>query len=60
MKVAGIREVRAKTAVLFGSGEPVLVTNYGKVFGVYVPMDKPDRLLDDLRKELTAVLGRHL
>jgi len=23
MKIAGIRELRAKTAVLFGSGEPV-------------------------------------
>jgi antitoxin (DNA-binding transcriptional repressor) of toxin-antitoxin stability system len=59
MKVAGIRELRAKTAVLFGSGEPVLVTKRGKVSGVNVPLDEPDRLPDDLRKELTGVLGRH-
>ena len=60
MKIAEIRELRTKTAVLFGSGEPVLVTKHGKVSGVYVPLDDPDRLPDDLRKDLTVVLGRHL
>ena len=60
MKVAGIRELRAKSAALFGSGEPILVTRHGKVSGVYVPLDEPDRLPDDLRRELVAVLGRHL
>ncbi len=59
MKVAGIRELRAKSAALFASGEPVLVTRHGKVSGVYVPLDEPDRLPDDLRRELVAVLGRH-
>ncbi len=60
MKVAGIRELCAKSAALFGSGEPVIVTKHGKVSGVYVPLDEPDRLPDDLRRELTIVLGRHL
>ena len=59
MKVAGIRELRANSAALFGSGEPVLVTKHGKVSGVYVPLDEPDRLPDDLRRELVAILGRH-
>jgi PHD/YefM family antitoxin component YafN of YafNO toxin-antitoxin module len=60
MKVAGIRELRANSADFFGSSEPVLVTRHGKVSGVYVPLDEPDRLPDDLRRELVAVLGRHL
>jgi antitoxin (DNA-binding transcriptional repressor) of toxin-antitoxin stability system len=60
MKIAGIRELRANSAALFGSGEPVLVTRHGKVSGVYVPLDEPDRLPDDLRRELAMVLGRHL
>ena len=60
MKVTGIRELRAKTAVLFGSGEPVLVTRHGKVSGVYVPLDDTDRLPIDLRRKLTAVLGHYL
>ena len=60
MKVAGIRELRAKTGVFFGSREPVLVTKHGKVSGVYVPLEDPDRLPNDLRKDLTVVLGRHL
>jgi len=60
VKVAGMRELRAKSAALFGSGEPVLVTRHGRVFGVYVPLDEPDRLPDDLRRELAGVIGRHL
>ena len=60
MKVTGIRELRAKTAVLFGSGEPVLVDQARKVSGVYVPLDQPDRLPNDLRRELAGVIGRHL
>jgi PHD/YefM family antitoxin component YafN of YafNO toxin-antitoxin module len=60
MKVAGIRELRANSAVLFGSGEPVLVTKHGKVSGVYVPLDELDRLPDALRRELAVVLGKHL
>jgi len=60
MKVTGIRELRARTAVLLGSGEPVLVTKHGKVSGVYVPLDEPDRLPEDLRRELTGVVGQHL
>ena len=60
MKVTGIRELRSKTAVLFGRGEPLLVTRHGKVSGVYVPLDEADRLPDDLRRDLTAVLGKYL
>ena len=60
MKVAGMRELRAQSVALLGSGEPVLVTRHGKVSGVYIPLDEPDRLPDDLRRELAAVVGRHL
>lgn len=60
MKVAGIREIRAQMAALLGGDEPVLVTRHGKIAGLYVPLDEPDRLPDDLRLELAEVLGRHL
>ena len=60
MKVTGIRELRTRTAVWLGSGEPVLVTKHGKVSGVYVPLDEPDRLPDELRRELTGVVGKYL
>ncbi len=60
MKVTRIRELRTRTAVLLGSGEPLLVTKHGKVSGVYVPLDEPDRLPGDLRRELTGVVGKHL
>lgn len=60
MKVAGMREVRARMAELFGGDEPVLVTRHSKIAGVYLPLDEPDKLPDDLRRELVEVLGRHL
>lgn len=60
MKIAGIRELRAKSANLLGSGEPVLVTRHGHVSGVYLPLDDPDQLPVDLRRELAAVLGNYL
>ena len=60
MKVAGIREVRTKPAILFRGREPLLVTRHGKVSGVYVPLHEADRLPAELRCELSSVLGRHL
>ena len=60
MKIAGIRELRAQSATLLGGDEPVLVTKHGKISGVYLPLEEPDRLPDDLRRELVSALGRHL
>jgi hypothetical protein len=60
MKIAGIRELRAQAAALLGGDEPLLVTKHGKIFGVYLPLDEPDTIPADLRRELSAVLGRHL
>lgn len=60
MRIAGIRELRAKTASLLGGKEPVIVTHHGKISGLYLPLEDPDRIPTDLRLELARVLGRHL
>jgi hypothetical protein len=60
MKIAGIRELRAQSAALLGGDEPLLVTKHGKISGVYLPLEEPDNIPDDLRRELASVLGRHL
>ncbi len=60
MRIAGIRELRARSAALLGGDEPIVVTRHGRVSGVYLPLEDPDRLPTDLRRELSAVLGRHL
>ena len=60
MKIAGIRELRADIKGVLSAGEPVLVTRHGRVSGVYVPLDEPDRIPDDLRKDIVRVLGEHL
>jgi hypothetical protein len=43
-----------------GGEEPIVVTRHGRVSGVYLPLYEPDRLPTGLRRELAAVLGRHL
>ena len=60
MRVAGVREIRGNLATLFGGREPVLVTKHGKLSGLYLPLDDPDRIPTDLRREMATVLGRHL
>jgi PHD/YefM family antitoxin component YafN of YafNO toxin-antitoxin module len=60
MRVAGVREIRNNLAALFGGHEPVLVTKHGKLSGLYLPLDDCDHLPTDLRREIAAVLGRHL
>lgn len=47
-------------AALLGGDEPVLVTKHGKVSGLYLPLDNPDEIPDDIRREVVGVLGRHL
>ncbi|MDY0061142.1 MAG: prevent-host-death protein [Myxococcota bacterium] len=60
MRVAGVRELRGNLASLLDGGEPVLVTRHGKMAGLYLPLDDPDHVPTDLRRELADVLGRHL
>ncbi len=60
MRVAGVREIRENLAALLGGHEPVLVTRHGKLSGVYLPLEDPDRLPMDVRREMVLVLGRHL
>lgn len=60
MKVAGVRDLRADLRRLLGAGEPILVTRHGKVSGLYLPLDEPDRIPDDLRADVIRVLGQHL
>jgi hypothetical protein len=60
MKMAGIREIRAQTAAFLGSEDPVLVTRYGRVSGVYIPLDRPDELPGDLAREVARNLGAYL
>lgn len=60
MRIAGIRELRGGTASLLGGKEPVIVTRHGKISGLFLPLEDPDRIPTDLRLELARVLGKHL
>lgn len=59
MKMAGIREVREKSAAYLGGSEPFFVTKHGKISGVYIPLESPDRLPDDWRREIGKILSYH-
>lgn len=60
MRIAGIRELRARTAALLSGKEPLIVTRHGKISGLYLPLEDPDQIPTDLRLELVRVLGKHL
>jgi len=60
MRVAGVREIRENLAALLGGDEPILVTRHGKLSGVYLPLDEPDKVPVDMRREMAQVLGKHL
>lgn len=60
MKAAGVRELRANFTEYLDRKEPVLVTRHGKISGLYLPLSEPSGVPDDLRRELAAVLGKHL
>ncbi len=60
MKVAGIREIREKSAVYLSGREPFLVTKHGKISGVFIPLDAPDDLPDDWRREIGTAIRRIL
>jgi hypothetical protein len=59
MKMAGVREVRAKCASYLGGSEPFLVTKHGKVSGVYIPLEHPDQLPDEWRREIGQSLSHY-
>lgn len=60
MKVAGVRQFRARSASLLNGDDPVVITRHGKVSGVFLPLNDPDRIPDDLRRDLIEVIGEHL
>jgi hypothetical protein len=59
MKIADVHEISAEVAAILGE-TPLVVTRGGKISGVYLPLDEPELLPQDLRRELSRVLARHL
>lgn len=57
MRVASVRRFRAESASLARRGEPVLVTKHGRISGLFLPLEKPDILPLDLRRELLNKVG---
>jgi hypothetical protein len=60
MKVAAMRKLEAGSPAFMESDEPVLVTRQGKVSGLYVPLDDPSQIPDDLRRDLISAVGRYI
>lgn len=60
MKVAGIRKLEAAASALVEGDEPVLVTRQGRISGLYVPLENPDQVPPQLRRDLISAVGRYL
>jgi hypothetical protein len=60
MKVSRMQKPITEDADLFEGGEPVLVTRQGKISGLYVPLENPEQVPDDLRRDLLSAVGRYV
>jgi hypothetical protein len=60
MKVAAMQKSAAGTPNLFESGEPILVTWQGRISGLYVPLEDPDQVPADLRRDLLTAVGKYV
>lgn len=60
MKLASIRKFRSGVSAYTKKGEMVLVTNYGKMVGCFLPLVKTDEIPVELKREFVATLGAYL
>jgi hypothetical protein len=60
MKVAAMQKSVTEIPALFESGEPILVTRQGKISGLYVPLEDPDQVPADLRRDLLTAVGKYV
>jgi len=59
MGIAGMRKLEVPT-LLEEEEEPILITRQGKISGLYLPLENPDQIPEDLRRDLISAVGRHL
>lgn len=57
MKVTGVRDFRNKAPELLKGGDLVFVTRHGKLTSIVVPVENPQTLPVDLRRELLERIG---
>lgn len=58
MGIAGMRKL--ESPALLEGDEPVLVIKEGKISGLYLPLENPDQVPEDFRRDLIAVVGRYI
>ena len=57
MKISSVREFRQKSPSWMKRGEPVIVTRHGRIAGLFLPLQNPNDLPDDLRRGLLDKIG---
>ena len=57
MRVADVREFRNRTPELVTSGEVIFVTRRGKLSGVLVPLQSPQDIPAELRRQISGRIG---
>lgn len=60
MKITSVRDFRNKATTYLKAEEPVLITRHGKAAGLLLPLQNPEHLPVDLRRELLARFGEYL
>ena len=57
MQVTGVREFRNRTPEFVKSKDLVFITRHGKLASILVPLEEPQALPVDLRRELLERIG---
>jgi antitoxin (DNA-binding transcriptional repressor) of toxin-antitoxin stability system len=58
MKVQGVREFRARALDLIKGREPILITRHGRLVALLLPMENPEEIPVELRRELLVRIGQ--
>lgn len=60
VKITNVREFRNKATAMLRQEEPIIITRHGKVVGLFLPLEEPNRLPVELRKELLRKFGEYI
>lgn len=60
MIITNIRDFRDKATNYLKRDEPILVTRHGKVTGLFLPIEHPESIPLDLKKELLLRFGEYI
>ena len=60
MQMASIRKFRSEVSKYTKKGEVIIITNYGKMIGCFLPFDRTNEIPVEFKKEFSGYLGKQI